>query len=135
VIIDNEADFDRPAVLVGVELQVYRPDRARSDRSRRINNVNPDPWKTAPLRHPQALLEPEALDSRSVPEPFLTTGMVAGATVAGAGVTFRVAEQLPMQRPIKVHGRGTIRRGAVNRSAHPASGHAIRPLIVSGLDD
>jgi len=69
VFIDDGADLDRWALLVGVELEIDCPDHVRLGRCRRVDGRGTDAFATLTPRDPQALLSPEPLDLLMIDDP------------------------------------------------------------------
>ena len=119
VLIDDRADLDRPALLVGVELEVHRPHHVRCVRCRRADGRGPDAFATPPLQDAEALVTPEALDLLVVHDPALGAGIVIGAPVPVAGVLLRPGSQPVPQRLVRVCGRVALERPPVRGAGQP----------------
>ena len=74
VLIDDRGDLDRPACLVGVELEVHRPHHIRRAGLWGFCGGGPHAFASTFHRHPQALFTPEPLD--------LLMGLIADEGVA-----------------------------------------------------
>src|SRR6218665_834927 len=69
VFIDDGADLDRSALLVGIELEIDCPDRVRLGRCGRVEGRGTDAFAAPTPRAPQALLPPEPLDLLMIDAP------------------------------------------------------------------
>src|SRR6218665_2942848 len=69
VFIDDGADLDRSALLVGIELEIDCPDPVRLGRCRRVDGRGTDAFAAPTPRAPQALLPPEPLDLLMIDAP------------------------------------------------------------------
>ena len=119
VLVDDRADLDRSAVLVGVELEVHRPHHVRRVRRRRVDGRGPDALASTPLRDPEAFVTPESLDLLVVHDPPLGARIVIRASVPVAGVRLRPGTQPVPQRPVRVCGRVALERPPVRGAGQP----------------
>ncbi len=103
--VDDRADLDRPALFVGVELEVHCPHRSRRVRGRRVDGRGADVFAATPLRDAEALVTPEALDLLVVHHPPLSAGVVIRAPVPVAGMVLRPGAQPVPQRRVWVRDR------------------------------
>jgi hypothetical protein len=119
VLVDDRADLDRSAVLVGVELEVHRPHHVRRVRRRRVDGRGPDTLASTPLRDPEPFVTPQALDLLVVHHPPLTPGVVIRPPIPVAGMLLRPRAQPVSQRAIRVGDRVALERATVRGPAQP----------------
>jgi hypothetical protein len=119
VLVDDRADLDRPALLVGVELEVHRPHEVRCDRRRGVDGRGSDALAATPLRDPEPFVTPQALDLLVVHHPSLGAGVVIRPPVPVAGMLLRPRAQPVTQRAIRVGDRVALERATVRGPAQP----------------
>lgn len=127
VLVDDGADLDRAAPLVGVELEVHRPYKVRCDCRRGVDGRGSDTLAASPLRDAEAFGSPEALDLLVVHRPALTPGVVIRPPVPVAGMLLRPRAQPVSQRAIRVGDRLALERATVRGPAQP--GQRARHLL------
>ncbi len=102
VLIDHGGDLDRPPLLVGIELEVHRPDHIRGRRCRGAGGGSPAALTAAAHRYSKALLTPEALDLLVVDHPPLGPGFVVGPPVPMPGILRGVSAQPLAQSSVRI---------------------------------
>jgi len=70
VFVDDGADLDRAALLVGIELEVHRPHEIRCDRCRGVDGRGSDAFAPPPLGDTEAFLAPEPLPAPRPSPPW-----------------------------------------------------------------
>ena len=102
VFIDDGADLDPAALLVGVELEVHGPHHVGCVRPRRIDGRGSHAFASASLRYAEALVAPEALDLLVVHDPALGAPVVVRASVPVPGIVLRPGAQPVPRRPVRI---------------------------------
>ncbi len=128
VFVDDRADLDRSAVLVGVELKVHCPHHVRRVRRRRVDGRGPDALASTPLRDPEPFVTPQALDLLVVHRPPLGAGVVIRPPVPVAGMVLRPGARHSLNAR---SGSATVSPLSGRRYAErlsPTRRHAIRSL-------
>ena len=110
VLIDYRTDLDRPALFVGVELEVHRPHHVRRVRCCGVDGRGPDAFATPLLPDAEALVTPEALDLLVVHDSALGARIVIRASVPVTGAFLRPGTQPVPQRPVRACGRVALER-------------------------